>query len=272
MIKQLINFYNIPYWITDKDIHKSIPLHWHTYYEVEIVTDGTGAHVCNSIESTLEKGVIFLLSPQDFHQMDFPDGTGVKLKTLCFNEEILSPDIKALMKKNPPPYNIKLSEQDYSSFYSDFVYLENIFNTYHENKDMIVSRTIELIILKLAEAARFHIQTDKNTGEIKVFHDLQPIIAYINKHYSEPLGRDELAKIVHLSPSYLSNIFKKSLGITLTDYITDCRMKNAYAMLKHGNESVKNAMEKTGYNSASLFYRHFYKYYGITPGDIKKNK
>lgn len=271
MIKQEINSYKKPYWISSKTIDHTIPLHWHTYYEIEIVTSGVGHHICNSIENELEQGIVFLLSPQDFHQLEFPNNSKANINSLCFQEDLLTPEIKMLLKNNPPPYVVKLSGSSYDNMLHYFEELNHIIEQRTDTKDLLAIRIIEIIIIKLSEQSQLHqsIYT-QSSSKLKSLLELQPIITYINTHYDEPLDRDNLAKIVHLSPSYLSNIFKKTFGVSLTDYIINCRMKNAKALLKHGNESVKNAMEKVGYNSASLFYRHFYKFYGIKPSDIQK--
>ena len=272
MIKQEISSNNSLYWISNKSIDRTIPLHWHTYYEIELVTSGVGHHICNSIENDLEEGIVFLLSPQDFHQLEFPNNTSITTKTLCFQEEMLSTSIRTLLKENPAPYVLKLPDNYYKSIYNYLVEIERAITFREHNKDMLISRLIEIIIIILAGISSYQRNTYTHNNKQRAFEELQPIIAYINSHYDEPLDRDNLAKIVHLSPSYLSNVFKKTLGITLTDYIINCRMKNAKALLKHGNESVKNTMEKVGYNSASLFYRHFYKYYGVKPSDIQNSK
>ena len=253
--------------------HRCIPLHWHEYYEFELVVSGTGTQICNGVENILKKGSLTVISPQDFHCIETHGDEGLCFKTFCVREDLISSEIKSLLDRTPPPYILELSEHEYNLIYYDISYLETILDKHHPNRDYIIPRMVELILCKILEIVPHQANNQEQFKQYdKSLYNLQPIISYINSHYNETLCRNELAKMLHLSPSYLSNIFKKALGITLTDYITSRRMTNAKALLKYGNESVSNTMSMVGYNSPSLFYRHFYKYYGIKPSEIlRKN-
>lgn len=273
MIKQETNFQQRPYWIEEKTLTRTIPLHWHTYYELELVTNGSGKHLCNGVESVFQQGSVFFLSPQDFHQIELPPKSEAEVISLCFQDEALSAEIKELLKDYPTPHVFDLSEALYSMILFDLHYLDEVISKHHDFERLLAVRSIELIIIQIIENSQFtHSYVQKSSQASQSLHDLQPIIGYINSHYDEPLNRDDLAKMAHLSPSYLSYVFKKFLGITLTDYIINCRMKEAKSLLKNGNESIKNTMERVGYNSASLFYRHFYQYYGIKPSEMQRGK
>ncbi|MEM5595887.1 AraC family transcriptional regulator [Niallia circulans] len=45
------------------------------------------------------------------------------------------------------------------------------------------------------------------------------ICDYIDEHYHENITRDNIAKIVYLSPDYIARIFKKETGLSLVNYI-----------------------------------------------------
>jgi AraC-like DNA-binding protein len=261
------------FWLSDRVVHNVVPLHWHVYYEVELCLAGEGVQICNSLENELHRGTLTLLSPRDFHQLQSNSSEGVLFKTFCFQEDVLTTELLALLQQAQPPFVFQLDAREFETIYADFCYLDHVLNNTHRYRAQIAPRQIELILLKLLEIARFQLQLQpRQYADEKKQRDLQPVIAYINEHYNEPISRDELAAMLHFSPTYLSNTFKKTFGISISEYIINCRMKNAKAMLKHGNESIKNTMEKVGYNSASLFYKHFFKYYGIKPSDIQRKK
>ena len=273
MIKQEVNACNNQYWMDKKTLKRTIPLHWHTYYELELILEGEGTHICNSVASSLKKGTVFVLSPQDFHQIDCLNDNEIHVISLCFQEEIFSSEVRHAIKNNPPPYILNISDTMFDATVSDLMFLNEVLTKNYKYRDIIACRLIELILIKIMENSRNNkLSFAQNDQMIKSLHDLQPIIKYINTHYSESLNREELAQMVHLSPSYLSSTFKKTFGISLSDYIINCRMKNAKSLLKHSDESIKNTIEMVGYNSPSLFYRHFYKYYGVKPSDMQKSK
>lgn len=59
--------------------------------------------------------------------------------------------------------------------------------------------------------------------------------------------------------------------VSLSDYITDCRMKMAHALIMNTDEPINSIVQKVGYNSPSLFYRKFYEYYRVKPGELPRN-
>lgn len=54
------------------------------------------------------------------------------------------------------------------------------------------------------------------------------IISYIDFHYTEDLNLNYFAGMFNMSKTYLSNLFKKETGVTLTDFIHQVRMRPAH--------------------------------------------
>lgn len=91
--------------------------------------------------------------------------------------------------------------------------------------------------------------------------------AYIEEHYdSEDLSLKEIAATVFATPAYVSSLFKKETGNSITEYITICRMRTAAELLQQEHElSLTAVSERVGYTDPYYFSRCFKKYYGITP-------
>lgn len=263
------------WWVSERSI-RNVPIHWHKYYELEIVLSGEGIQVINSKKINFSKGTLVLMSPQDFHHVESTDKEGGVLTILgcCFYSNILSEEISKLLRKYSPPYALELSPELEEKIISMLNDLANVINRPIPYQELVVKRKIELILLELMPIAKRYekvgeyVSGDVENRQIQV---LQPILNYINEHLDEPIRREELASMLHFSPSYLSEIFKKTLGMSLSDYITDCRMKMAHALIMNTDEPINSIVTKVGYNSPSLFYRKFYEYYRIKPGELPRN-
>lgn len=96
-------------------------------------------------------------------------------------------------------------------------------------------------------------------------------LAYINSNLSGDLSLTTLASIMKVSPGYLSSIFHKEKGETLTAHITACRMKAALQLLKSTHLQVQTIAQLCGYADPNYFARHFRKYYGVTPLRSRKD-
>ena len=94
---------------------------------------------------------------------------------------------------------------------------------------------------------------------------------YITAHLSDELSREQIAREVHVSESYLSHLFTRETGISLSDYITKERMTFAKSLLAKSTLPVQMVAIKAGYNNISYFIKTFKKTYGMTPNDFRKS-
>ena len=88
---------------------------------------------------------------------------------------------------------------------------------------------------------------------------------YIKKNCAEKLSLDSLAKEVFLSKSYLSSIFKKETGMSLTAYITKVRVEKSKKLLLEDNASLAHISSQCGFKDQSYFTKVFKKETGVSP-------
>lgn len=98
----------------------------------------------------------------------------------------------------------------------------------------------------------------------KYNHQVDDILAYINRNIAEPISIEQLAAEFYLSDSYICRIFKAATGTTIGKYITARRISIAKSLLNEGL-SVAEAFEKSGFTDYSSFFKAFTKAVGISP-------
>ena len=96
-------------------------------------------------------------------------------------------------------------------------------------------------------------------------------LTYINEHLSEKIIAEELAGKLYVSRTTLLTMFKKYTGVTLNNYILNCRIKKAISLLKEGKPEAEVA-EICGFGDSSAFIKAFKKVYHITPLQYIKKK
>ena len=94
--------------------------------------------------------------------------------------------------------------------------------------------------------------------------------AYITRHLSEPLRLEEIAGEIMLSPSYLSNLFRKETGETISEYILRLRMEKAKRLLRTTNMNLSEIAANIGYADAKHFSKVFRKTTGAKPQEYRK--
>jgi len=98
---------------------------------------------------------------------------------------------------------------------------------------------------------------------------LKDILDYVNNNLENDLSLENLSKIFHLSKNYMCELFKKSTGDSLHNYILMKRIVRAKKHLLDG-KSVSEACMLSGFNDYANFIRMFKKVTGMTPGQFKK--
>jgi AraC-like DNA-binding protein len=78
-----------------------------------------------------------------------------------------------------------------------------------------------------------------------------------------------LARVVHLSRSRLSHLFKCEVGRSLYSYLADRRLEKAAELLKRTGTPVKEVSYIVGYRHAPSFVRAFRKKFGCAPNDCR---
>lgn len=99
---------------------------------------------------------------------------------------------------------------------------------------------------------------------------VKQVCLYIDAKLEYDLGREEIADFVGFHPAYLSRLFKKEKGMSLSDYIFQARIKKAQELLLNTNSTVTEIASKAGYVSYTHFTKMFKKYTGLTPQQYRR--
>lgn len=93
---------------------------------------------------------------------------------------------------------------------------------------------------------------------------------YIDANPQLSLSLEDLARIAHFSPSYLSRIFREQKGVTISAYITQKRMENAKYLLGHSKMDVRTIATHCGFPTISHFNRVFKQETGLSPMEFRR--
>lgn len=94
---------------------------------------------------------------------------------------------------------------------------------------------------------------------------IQKVINQINLNLTGDLGLKNLSEMFHISAGYLSTLFKKETGITLTDYINKKRVEHAILLLNTTQLQIQVIASYCGVSDINYFTRIFKKFSGMTP-------
>jgi len=99
---------------------------------------------------------------------------------------------------------------------------------------------------------------------------VQKAVTTINSDLTADLSLSRLADMQNLSAGYLSAVFKKETGQTVTDYVNQKRMQHAAELLQSTTLQVQTVAQHCGFLDVHYFSKVFKKYIGKTPKEFKQ--
>lgn len=99
---------------------------------------------------------------------------------------------------------------------------------------------------------------------------VRKVITYINTDLTADLSLKSLAAQINVNASYLSSLFKKEVGIPLTEYVNRSRIGYAQLLLLTSELPIKAIALQCGISDIQYFSRLFKRITGITPKAYQK--
>lgn len=158
-------------------------------------------------------------------------------------------------------------QSSYPEFSKSLIELYGLEDSYPKNLesfdtyDFLLQENIKLyteVIKKIVE-----IRNRKDKRLVKIIKD------YINENYHEPISLNMIAENIYLSPSYISDLFKKQTGENITDYLAKVRIEKAKILLKDLQIKSYEIGEMVGYKDPAYFSKVFKKVVGVSPNEYR---
>ena len=94
-------------------------------------------------------------------------------------------------------------------------------------------------------------------------------VTYIRIHLADQLTLAGIAKGIRVSPSYLSRLFNRETGDSVSNFITKARVEKAAGLLSFSGMSIQNIAFYVGFGDLNYFSRCFKKYKKMTPTEYR---
>lgn len=109
-----------------------------------------------------------------------------------------------------------------------------------------------------------HILAETKQPEL-IHGTVNDVIDFINNNVESAMTVEEIAKIVNISTSHLSRIFREHTGTTLVEYIAIRKVEESQYHLRFSEDKISDISDRFHFCNQSYFTRIFKKYTGQTP-------
>ncbi len=157
---------------------------------------------------------------------------------------------------------------DYCKQHLDNLDYENSFKKWNVRVDNTKrERQLLSVTEDLIKEILEYLDEEKKQKDIK---PIRIVKEYIESNYMQEISLNQLAELVEMNASYLSSVFKKETGMTYSEYLIQCRVKQASRLLVETGLSVSEIAYRSGYQDARYFSKQFAKQVGLKPSEYRK--
>ena len=262
-------------------------MHKHDFIEIVYVISGSARHYMGEYIYEVHKGDLIIVNYGTQHTFIPLDDRGESFSTydLLFTTELFEItgigkyDFSSLASSYlfysmfPDSNSVNNSLNLIRSNSKDFQdILGKIYSEYTSRKSgfmsMIRAYLIELITLIFREIDQKTISgTTKEQREV-----VNKAIDYMKHHYNTRINLDSIVSDIFLSKDYFRQLFKKTTGMSVTDFIQKTRVDEACRLLTSSNRTVFDIAGDCGFTDIKFFYKTFKKITGKTPSEYRKQK
>lgn len=238
----------------------------HDFWELVYVKKGRVGVIADNRIYTIEKNMMILHAPMEFHRIWNEEGNSPSVVIISF----------AADWKNPPKNNIFMMDDGETvrsvvhrineSFEMDGRAVVRL-KTGCEYEEQIALMRLEELLLSLCKNELPH------NAEESVIHNSKyaEIVRVLEENKNRNLSLDDIAEICNMSVSNLKKIFQKYAGMGIKHYYNELKARQAVTYLDDGL-SVKETAAKLGFADQNYFSYFFKHIMGASPTEYIKSK
>ncbi|TMV50853.1 helix-turn-helix domain-containing protein [Paenibacillus mesophilus] len=248
--------------------------HFHPGIEIIFVHQGVGRLIVEQSIHDIKPGALLFIKPYQPHflQMDISADQKYVRSLIKYDPNYFSEYLKAF----PTLYQFHHQLCNDSAgaqvlHVTQFQHLEKfLLENYerlerHPMRNRMEDYALYLISLLRYLRPLWKTDTASKPAMLESVPAVAQMMVWINENYDKEFQLEALAQAVHLSPNHISQLFRKATGKTITEFLTDRRMKQACILLKTTGRSVQEIGEKSGWPNFNYFCHIFKKRMGMTP-------
>ena len=239
-----------------KRIQGNFRTHWHDFFEIEYIVNGCGEYMIDGKTYSLKPGMIFFITPVNFHEMINVD---IEIINIMFASEFAAPDALYPLSDTSLSRIFSLDSKD--AHFTELLLME-LLDSVNKNDNVYSASLLNSLLYKLGRKA-----TKNNTLNLSY---VQKVILYLQNNFRSGVTLSDAAKQVSLSPAYLSSIFSKEAGSGFKEYLDFLRFDYAKKLLLYSDMSISEICYDSGFDNYANFLRAFKKRYGLPPDTFRR--
>lgn len=260
------------YYTSPKNIdNKMLNPHFHEQYELVYVSSGSIIYKIENKIYKLKKGDFALIPPYVVHITE--KNTELEMYIINFTKTYIERQLNQVATDNilSSLSNLVYHSNKNIPYISDnnrFI-IRQICSEYErdENSDdnLMCAYLLFVLLQSIAKYSKADSTSETISKNITKKTLINSILEYTDLHYAQITNLDDIAKEFFISKAHLCKLFKKEIGCTAIQHLTNLKIKNAIELFKSTNYSAKKIAESVGFESNTYFSKVFKEKTGYAP-------
>ena len=251
--------------------------HIHYKFEIYYEIEGSRRYFIEDSAYVVNAGSVVLIGENQIHKTASLGDTPSSRIVLNFSREYLervaqafpTVDFFAFLREERNHLLTGLTVKQQNQIYGLLQQLLAMEDETSAAADALRRLLLGTLLLELKEHCRRQQEQTAENGRVSN-HTVDQIQAYIAEHYAEKLTLTGIANQFYISPYYLSRMFKKSINLSLIEYINGVRIKAAQNLIERSSDSIAEIAAKTGFMTTAHFRRVFKDATGLSPQQYRQ--
>ncbi|QTD37897.1 helix-turn-helix domain-containing protein [Polaribacter batillariae] len=253
------------------------------YFELVLIKQGKGKQCINYNQHQYKEGNIFLLPPLRCHSFNIKKPTTFVF--LKFTDAIFKHIHHKSINRNEWFKEASYILANYNQLPGDIIkneldrkHIEHLMAIILQESRNYGNESVSLITSLMTSILELIIRNIKNADVLKVSnsntdHRILKMLAYINENIQKPelLKVEHLASVFMMSPTYVSEFFKKQVKISLREYIIKAKLKLVEIRLLNSDYTLTQIADELAFTDVSHLSKTFKRYVGTSIKEFKNN-
>ncbi len=247
------------------------PLHYHSEFELFLVTKGTILVQTEDTTYRLAEGDALFLHSNQLHMMTAEEQEETAFTAIVFGYQCICHSNDILYTKYIHPlingqFHI---DSRLSTEFSDIIC--NI-GTAYQSASFGYEFTIKELLLSCFHLLLKDSRISKPPASNRKSRLVREILDYMEANYQEPITLEDMSAHVHISKEYLCRIFHQMSDVSPITYLNHYRIRKSAELLLETDKSITEIAGLCGFNHSSYFNKLFLSIMGCRPGDYRKKQ
>lgn len=253
---------------------QSMVNHWHNDLEFMHVQEGEMWYSVDGVKQQIKEGQMIFVNSARMHYGFWEDKYKCKFACTIFHPGMLDSQlvhrhIEGIINKEMPAFILFRPEIIKEKEFIDLVNRINVLAREREDGyELEMMSCIYRVCFLLKDFVKA-VPEQISYVDAKKLEAMRRMTGFIQQQYSQKISLNEIATAGLVSRSACCQIFKKFLGKSPVEYLTEYRISKSAELILSGKNSMTDIAMLCGFGSSSYFAETFHKVLGCTPSEYK---